>query len=61
MLHIFIASSFSLFRHYFGEKIGLYFAWTGFYTAWLMDAAIIGVIVMLCGLVTLNLNWNENA
>ena len=54
--------SFSLlFRHYFGEKVGLYFAWTGFYTAWLMIAAIIGIIVMLGGLITLNLDWNPNA
>lgn len=46
-------------RHYFGEKIGLYFAWTGFYTAWLMGAAAIGLIVMICGFFTLSPDFNE--
>ena len=30
-------------KNYFGEKIGLYFAWLGLYTTWLCVAAIVGV------------------
>ncbi|XP_019861048.1 PREDICTED: anoctamin-7-like isoform X1 [Amphimedon queenslandica] len=48
-------------RHYFGEKIGLYFAWVGFYTSWLGFASIVGIIVMIAGLFTLSLNYNELA
>ncbi|KAG7472737.1 hypothetical protein MATL_G00112120 [Megalops atlanticus] len=29
-------------REYFGEKIALYFAWLGFYTVWLLPAAVVG-------------------
>ena len=40
-------------REYFGEKIGLYFAWLGFYTAWLLPASIVGVAVFVYGIVTM--------
>nr|XP_014346126.1 PREDICTED: anoctamin-7-like [Latimeria chalumnae] len=40
-------------RQYFGEKITLYFAWLGFYTAWLIPAAIMGVLVFAYGAVAL--------
>jgi hypothetical protein len=40
-------------RSYFGEKIGIYFAWLGFYTAMLIPAAIVGVIAFIYGLGTL--------
>ncbi|XP_048241340.1 anoctamin-7-like isoform X3 [Haliotis rufescens] len=43
-------------REYFGEKIGIYFAWLGFYTAWLLPASIVGVIVFLYGCLTMNTN-----
>ncbi|XP_054884748.1 anoctamin-7 [Poeciliopsis prolifica] len=38
-------------REYFGEKIALYFAWIGFYTAWLLPASLIGTLVFLLGFV----------
>ncbi|VDP88182.1 unnamed protein product [Echinostoma caproni] len=41
-------------RQYYGEKIGFYFAWLGLYTAWLLPAAIVGILVFLYGLVTMN-------
>ncbi|XP_027901024.1 anoctamin-7-like isoform X1 [Xiphophorus couchianus] len=40
-------------REYFGEKIALYFAWIGFYTAWLLPASLIGTLVFLLGFVDL--------
>ncbi|XP_046713044.1 anoctamin-1a isoform X2 [Silurus meridionalis] len=43
-----------LIRKYFGEKIGLYFAWLGVYTEMLIPAAVIGVIVFLFGCVTVD-------
>uniref|UniRef100_A0A4W5M7S6 Anoctamin n=1 Tax=Hucho hucho TaxID=62062 RepID=A0A4W5M7S6_9TELE len=36
-------------REYFGEKIALYFAWLGFYTAWLLPAAVVGAFVFVSG------------
>lgn len=43
-------------RKYFGEKVGLYFAWLGVYTQMLIPAAIIGVIVFLYGCATVDDN-----
>lgn len=43
-------------RDYFGEKIGIYFAWIGFYTAWLLPASVVGVLVFLYGVATINKN-----
>ncbi|XP_060101233.1 anoctamin-4 isoform X4 [Heteronotia binoei] len=43
-----------LVRRYFGEKIGLYFAWLGWYTGMLFPAAFIGLFVFLYGVATLN-------
>ncbi|KAJ6669275.1 hypothetical protein lerEdw1_008084 [Lerista edwardsae] len=37
-------------RRYFGEKIALYFAWLGFYTAWLLPAAVVGTVVFILGI-----------
>ncbi|KAH0623974.1 hypothetical protein JD844_007205 [Phrynosoma platyrhinos] len=37
-------------RRYFGEKIALYFAWLGFYTAWLLPAAVVGTLVFIIGI-----------
>ncbi|XP_070110116.1 anoctamin-4 isoform X9 [Equus caballus] len=43
-----------LVRRYFGEKIGLYFAWLGWYTGMLFPAAFIGLFVFLYGVITLD-------
>ncbi|XP_048470847.1 anoctamin-7 [Rhincodon typus] len=41
-------------REYFGEKIAIYFAWLGFYTTWLLPAAIVGTLVFISGLMSMN-------
>ena len=38
-------------REYFGERIAIYFAWLGFYTGWLLPAALVGLAVFLYGCV----------
>ncbi|XP_067873456.1 anoctamin-7 isoform X2 [Heterodontus francisci] len=43
-------------REYFGEKIAIYFAWLGFYTAWLLPAALLGTFVFIAGLMSMNRN-----
>ncbi|XP_076971541.1 anoctamin-1 isoform X3 [Tamandua tetradactyla] len=43
-----------LVRKYFGEKIGLYFAWLGVYTQMLIPASVVGIIVFLYGWVTVD-------
>uniref|UniRef100_A0A665UCF1 Anoctamin n=1 Tax=Echeneis naucrates TaxID=173247 RepID=A0A665UCF1_ECHNA len=45
-----------LVRKYFGEKIGLYFAWLGVYTQLLVPASIVGIIVFGYGVATVNTN-----
>lgn len=40
-------------RKYFGEKVGIYFAWLGFYTQMLIPASIAGLVVFVYGLATL--------
>uniref|UniRef100_A0A667X6J4 Anoctamin n=1 Tax=Myripristis murdjan TaxID=586833 RepID=A0A667X6J4_9TELE len=41
-----------LIRKYYGEKIGIYFAWLGFYTAMLAFAAIVGLGCFIYGFKT---------
>ncbi|XP_078281128.1 anoctamin-7 [Rhinoraja longicauda] len=43
-------------REYFGEKIAIYFAWLGFYTAWLLPAALVGTFVFISGIMSMNTN-----
>uniref|UniRef100_A0A3P8ZVD3 Anoctamin n=1 Tax=Esox lucius TaxID=8010 RepID=A0A3P8ZVD3_ESOLU len=45
-----------LIRKYFGEKIGLYFAWLGLYTQLLIPASIVGVFVFCYGCNTVDTN-----
>ncbi|XP_064311905.1 anoctamin-7 [Phalacrocorax carbo] len=37
-------------RKYFGEKVAFYFAWLGFYTGWLLPAAVVGMVVFTAGI-----------
>ncbi|KAM9751743.1 anoctamin-7 isoform 1-T1 [Menidia menidia] len=43
-------------REYFGERIALYFAWLGFYTAWLLPAALVGTLVFVSGVMSMGTN-----
>ncbi|KAM6977247.1 anoctamin-7 [Aplochiton taeniatus] len=43
-------------RGYFGEKIALYFAWLGFYTAWLLPVALVGTFVFVSGIMSMSSN-----
>ncbi|XP_041377832.1 anoctamin-7-like [Gigantopelta aegis] len=43
-------------REYFGEKIAIYFAWLGFYTAWLLPASVIGTLVFMYGIFSMSSN-----
>ncbi|XP_074533987.1 anoctamin-2 isoform X1 [Halichoeres trimaculatus] len=45
-----------LIRKYFGEQIGLYFAWLGVYTQLLIPPSVLGIIVFLYGIFTVNTN-----
>ncbi|XP_065061399.1 anoctamin-7-like isoform X1 [Rhopilema esculentum] len=48
-------------RDYYGEKIGLYFAWLGQYTAWLILPSFVGLMVFLYGIVTVHSPDNIDA
>ncbi|XP_044281493.1 anoctamin-5 isoform X2 [Varanus komodoensis] len=48
-----------LIRKYYGERIGIYFAWLGFYTEMLFFAALIGLICFLYGAFTMNENMSS--
>ncbi|XP_006015993.1 anoctamin-6 isoform X2 [Alligator sinensis] len=47
-------------RKYYGEKIGIYFAWLGFYTQMLLLAAVVGLGCFLYGCITKdNCTWSQ--
>uniref|UniRef100_A0A7N6A8I8 Anoctamin n=1 Tax=Anabas testudineus TaxID=64144 RepID=A0A7N6A8I8_ANATE len=46
----------NLIRKYYGEKIGIYFAWLGFYTEMLFFAAVMGLICFVYGV----LSYDDN-
>ncbi|XP_031797733.1 anoctamin-5 isoform X8 [Sarcophilus harrisii] len=48
-----------LIRRYYGERIGIYFAWLGFYTEMLFFAAVVGAICFFYGLVTMTGNMSS--
>ncbi|NXY67823.1 ANO5 protein, partial [Glareola pratincola] len=48
-----------LIRKYYGEKIGIYFAWLGFYTEMLFLAAVVGLICFFYGLFTMDENMSS--
>lgn len=48
-------STFILFyRNYYGEKIGMYFVFLGFYTEMLVLAAIVGLACFIYGLLSMH-------
>eukprot|EP00794_Sanderia_malayensis_P012691 gene12691-13993_t len=51
--NVFKEQPLDLIRKYFGEKIGLYFSWLGFYTLMLVPAAILGVCSIIYGMATM--------
>ena len=48
-----------LIKNYFGVKIGLYFAWLGFYTKMLIIPSIVGIFSFIFGLSTAWSSWNQ--
>ncbi|XP_074853771.1 anoctamin-5 isoform X2 [Carettochelys insculpta] len=48
-----------LIRKYYGERIGIYFAWLGFYTEMLFFAAVVGLMCFLYGWFTKNENMSS--
>ncbi|XP_033940520.1 anoctamin-5 isoform X1 [Pseudochaenichthys georgianus] len=51
----------NLIRKYYGEKIGIYFAWLGFYTEMLLFAAIVGTLCFVYGFLTFDDNqWSKD-
>uniref|UniRef100_A0A8C4ZLP7 Anoctamin n=1 Tax=Gadus morhua TaxID=8049 RepID=A0A8C4ZLP7_GADMO len=45
-----------LIRKYFGEQIGLYFAWLGVYTQLLIPPSLLGIVVFVYGILTVDTN-----
>ncbi|XP_063293984.1 anoctamin-5 isoform X2 [Pelobates fuscus] len=48
-----------LIRKYYGEKIGIYFAWLGYYTEMLFYAAVVGFFCFLYGWITMDDNLSS--
>ncbi|KAF9126169.1 Anoctamin-7 [Mortierella sp. 14UC] len=47
-------------RHYYGEKVALYFAWIGHYTKWLIWAALGGVVFLVYGILNFFIHEQNN-
>jgi hypothetical protein len=47
-----------LVRKYFGDEVGIYFAWLGFYTKMLLPASIVGFICFIYGLASVGTIFN---
>ncbi|XP_025056159.1 anoctamin-5 isoform X7 [Alligator sinensis] len=58
-LRFFKEQPLDLIRKYYGEKIGIYFAWLGFYTEMLFLAAVVGLFCFLYGLFTMDANMSS--
>ncbi|XP_041416945.1 anoctamin-5 isoform X2 [Xenopus laevis] len=52
--HFYKEQPLDLIRKYYGEKIGIYFAWLGFYTEMLFYAAVVGFFCFLYGCITMD-------
>uniref|UniRef100_A0A4W3J9T7 Anoctamin n=1 Tax=Callorhinchus milii TaxID=7868 RepID=A0A4W3J9T7_CALMI len=52
--HQLLSKPLSQWLKYFGEEIGLYFAWLGLYTELLIPASLVGIIVFLYGCATID-------
>ncbi|KAL4642129.1 anoctamin-5-like [Arapaima gigas] len=60
LLNIYKEQPLDLIRKYYGEKIGIYFAWLGFYTEMLVGAAVVGLMCFLFGIFTYQKNtWSK--
>uniref|UniRef100_A0A8C1W2L9 Anoctamin n=1 Tax=Cyprinus carpio TaxID=7962 RepID=A0A8C1W2L9_CYPCA len=48
------------YKKYYGEKIGIYFAWLGFYTEMLSYAAVVGLLCFIYGVASFDENiWSK--
>lgn len=41
-------------KNYFGEEVAMYFQWIGFYTMFLVPAALVGILCFLYGVTSVN-------
>ncbi|KAF9384657.1 hypothetical protein BGX21_001252 [Mortierella sp. AD011] len=48
-------------RFYYGEKVALYFAWAGYYTKWLISAAIVGFLFFIFGVANYFVNKDHDS
>ena len=55
-VHLTLFQPLHLIRTYFGEKLSFYFAWLGFYTTWLIFPSIAGLMVVVYGYSTLDMD-----
>ncbi|XP_049636648.1 anoctamin-5 [Suncus etruscus] len=58
--HFYKEQPLNLIRDYYGEKVGIYFVFLGYYTKMLIVAAIVGLLFFLYGLISVNQNVVSN-